>query len=119
MATASAVRDRPGCRLLIQARVRNLGFSPARHINRRDAVSCDPPILDQSRDPNRIEPLLWHLPRNGWLDEGLVDELTLIVAPVMLGGGKRPFEGFTKSLELEHIGVRQSPYATFIDYRVK
>jgi hypothetical protein len=24
-----------------------------------------------------------------------------------------------KSLELEHIGVRQSPYATFIDYRVK
>ena len=53
------------------------------------------------------------------LDEGLVDELTIIVAPVVLGGGKRRFEGFTKSLELEHIGVRQSPYATFIDYRVK
>jgi hypothetical protein len=32
---------------------------------------------------------------------------------------KRLFEGFAKSLELEHIGVRQSPYATFIDYRVK
>lgn len=34
------------------------------------------------------------------------------------GGGKRPFEGFTRSLDLEHLGVRQSPFATFIDYRV-
>jgi dihydrofolate reductase len=60
--------------------------------------------------PTRLE--------NAWLDEGLVDELTIIVAPVVLGGGKRLFEGFTKSLELEHIGARQSTYATFIDYRV-
>ena len=52
------------------------------------------------------------------LAEGLVEELTLIVAPVVLGGGKRLFEGFGESLELEHLGVRQSPYATFIDYRV-
>ena len=53
------------------------------------------------------------------LDAGLVDELTLILAPVVLGGGKRLFDGFTTSLELEHVGVRQSPFATFIDYRVK
>jgi hypothetical protein len=38
---------------------------------------------------------------------------------VILGGGKRLFDGFTKSLDLEHLGVRQSPYATFIEYRVK
>jgi dihydrofolate reductase len=53
------------------------------------------------------------------LDAGVVDELTIIIAPVVLGGGKQLFEGFSKSLELEHLGVRQSPFATFIDYRVK
>src|SRR5438874_2686853 len=53
------------------------------------------------------------------LETGVVDELTIIIAPVVLGGGKRLFEGFSRSIELEHIGVRQSPFATFIDYRVK
>lgn len=53
------------------------------------------------------------------LAAGIVEELTLIVAPVILGGGKRLFEGFSHSLDLEHIGVRQSPFATFVDYRVK
>ena len=53
------------------------------------------------------------------LEAGIVDELTIIVAPVVLGGGKGLFEGFTTSLDLEHLGVRQSSFATFIDYRVR
>jgi len=53
------------------------------------------------------------------LAAGLADELTIIIAPVTLGAGKRLFDGFGESLELEHLGVRQSPFATFIDYRVK
>jgi dihydrofolate reductase len=53
------------------------------------------------------------------LAAGIVDELTVIIAPIVLGGGKRLFDGFTQSLELEQIGVRQSRFATFVDYRVK
>jgi dihydrofolate reductase len=53
------------------------------------------------------------------LEAGVVDELSIIVAPVVLGGGKRLFEGFSQSLDLEQLGVRQSRFATFIDYRVK
>jgi dihydrofolate reductase len=53
------------------------------------------------------------------LSAGLVEDLSIIVAPVILGGGKRLFDGFTEPVEIEHQGVRQSPFATFIDYRVK
>ena len=52
------------------------------------------------------------------LAAGVVDELSVILAPVVLGGGKRLFEGFTHQLELEHLGVTQTRLATFVDYRV-
>jgi dihydrofolate reductase len=53
------------------------------------------------------------------LAAGIVDQLTIIVAPVVLGAGKALFDGFTRSLDLEHLGVRQSRLATFIDYGVR
>jgi dihydrofolate reductase len=53
------------------------------------------------------------------LEADLVDELSIVVAPVILGSGKRLFDGFSKDIEFEHTGVRQSSFATFIDYRVK
>lgn len=48
----------------------------------------------------------------------IVDELTIIIAPIVLGSGKRLFEGFSQSLDLDQIGIRQSQFATFIDYRL-
>jgi dihydrofolate reductase len=53
------------------------------------------------------------------LAAGIVHELTMIIAPVVMGAGKRLFDGFSQSLDLAQLGVRQSPFATFIDYRVK
>jgi dihydrofolate reductase len=53
------------------------------------------------------------------LDAGIVDELHIIVAPVILGGGKRLFEDFTKSLDLENLNVRQSRWATFMEFAVR
>jgi dihydrofolate reductase len=53
------------------------------------------------------------------LNAGIVDELAIVVAPVILGGGKHLFEDFTKSLDLENRGVRQSRWATFIEFAVK
>jgi dihydrofolate reductase len=52
------------------------------------------------------------------LAAGVVDELTIVVAPFILGRGKHLFDGFDHDLELEQLGARQSRYATFIDYRV-
>jgi dihydrofolate reductase len=47
-----------------------------------------------------------------------ISQLTITIAPVVLGGGKRLFEGFDESLNLEHVRLLQSPFATHITYRV-
>lgn len=50
---------------------------------------------------------------------GHLDELTISVAPVVLGGGKRLFDGFDRSVDLEQVSVVQSPWVTHLGYRVR
>ncbi|HYZ10429.1 MAG TPA: dihydrofolate reductase family protein [Actinomycetota bacterium] len=52
------------------------------------------------------------------LRAGHVEELSISIAPIVLGAGKRLFEGFDDDLTLEHVDLRQSPFATHITYRV-
>lgn len=49
---------------------------------------------------------------------GFVDELSISTAPVILGRGKRLFEGFERDLDLEIATVRSSGFATHVTYRV-
>ncbi len=52
------------------------------------------------------------------LPAGYVEELSISIAPVVLGGGKRLFDDFDETVILEHLRVVQSPFATHITYRV-
>jgi dihydrofolate reductase len=52
------------------------------------------------------------------LRAGHVEELSISIAPVVLGRGKRLFDDFDETVGLEHVGLLQSPFATHITYRV-
>lgn len=52
------------------------------------------------------------------LRAGHVEELSISIAPVVLGAGKRLFDGFDTEVRLEPMKVLQSPLATHITYRV-
>lgn len=53
------------------------------------------------------------------LAAGYVDELAISTAPVILGAGKRLFDGFEHDPDLEVRRVYTSPYATHVRYAVK
>jgi dihydrofolate reductase len=52
------------------------------------------------------------------LAAGVLDELQMHQIPVLFGGGRRLFEGLPSRIELEIVGVIDTPEATHIRYRV-
>lgn len=52
------------------------------------------------------------------LRAGLVDELHLHIAPVILGGGRPLFGDLGIRVHLEHVRTLESPYASHVNYRV-
>jgi dihydrofolate reductase len=53
------------------------------------------------------------------LAAGHVDELAISTAPLVLGGGKRLFDGFDHDVDLEIVKAYASDLATHVRYRVK
>lgn len=54
-----------------------------------------------------------------YLNAGLVDEMQIHVAPLLLGGGIRLFDGLeTEQIELEQTRVVESPAVTHLKFRV-
>jgi dihydrofolate reductase len=53
------------------------------------------------------------------LAAGRVDELVLSTAPVVLGAGKRLFDGFDHDVDLDIVKAVSSTFATHVRYAVK
>jgi dihydrofolate reductase len=53
-----------------------------------------------------------------YLDAGLIEEMDLHVAPVLLGGGERLFDNLSSELKLEQVRSLEGPGVTHLKYRV-
>ena len=54
-----------------------------------------------------------------YLAAGVVDEFTLTIAPVLLGAGKRLFDGISRTdIRFERTAVVESPFATHLRFRM-
>jgi len=54
-----------------------------------------------------------------YLAAGLVDEFTLTIAPVLLGAGKRLFDGIERTdITFERTAAIESPFATHLRFRI-
>jgi dihydrofolate reductase len=54
-----------------------------------------------------------------YLEAGSVDEITVTIAPVLLGAGKRLFDGMQRyDMTFERLEAIESPFATHLHYRV-
>jgi dihydrofolate reductase len=52
------------------------------------------------------------------LRAGHIEKLSISIAPVILGGAKRLFDDYDETVNLEYVGLLQSPFATHITYRI-
>jgi dihydrofolate reductase len=66
----------------------------------KDVVLCTASVLQQA------------------LQAGLVDELHVDVAPLLLGSGVRLFDNLAEAIELESIRVIEAPHVTHLGFRV-
>jgi dihydrofolate reductase len=55
---------------------------------------------------------------NEYLAAGLVDEIEVHVAPLILGGGERLFDGVSPNLKLEQLRAVEGPGVAHLKYRV-
>lgn len=53
------------------------------------------------------------------LEAGVLDELQIHLVPVLFGGGRRMFDVLPSRIELDVVGVIDTPEATHIRYRVR